>query len=63
MNLPIQSAPVMRGQDRGTLQPPAPGGTVAASQAAAGNWCSLCALLPAPYNTICQTVCGNIHFG
>jgi hypothetical protein len=62
MNLPIQSAPVMRGQDRGILPPATPGGSVAASQAAANNWCSLCSLLPAPYNTICQTICGNIHF-
>jgi hypothetical protein len=65
MNFPIQSAPAMRGQDRGNLvlPPNASVDTVAQSQGLPGNLCSLCTLLPAPYNTICQAICGGIHIG
>jgi hypothetical protein len=65
MNLPIQSAPVMRGQDRGSaaLAPDAVSRAIGQSQAGTTSpVCGLCSLLPAPYNSICQAVCGGfIH--
>jgi hypothetical protein len=63
MNLPIQSAPVMRGQDRGSpaVAPHAVSHAIGQSQAGTTSpACGLCALLPAPYNAICQAVCGGI---
>lgn len=63
MKLPIQSAPVMRGHDRVRLPPCALDRAVTPSQAAPpSSLCGLCNLLPPPYNTICQAVCGGIHF-
>jgi hypothetical protein len=51
MNLPPQAAPVMRGHDR-ALPPQAAG------LGQSGLPCpTICALLPAPYNAICQAVC------
>jgi hypothetical protein len=56
MNLPPQAAPMMRGHDRGKAALPPPGAGLAIGQS--GLPCAtLCALLPAPYNAICQAVC------
>jgi hypothetical protein len=67
MNLPIQSAPVMRGQDRGIARPPDPlSRTIAPSQIApapGGGICPICQSLPPPYNTICQLLCPIIPIG
>jgi hypothetical protein len=62
MKLPIQSAPVMRGQDRSIALPSqAPRSTIAPSQLVptpgTGGICPVCQFLPPPYNTICQLVC------
>jgi hypothetical protein len=56
MRLPIQALPVMRGQDRGQgmLPPHAPAAAVAQSQLSCST---ICALLPAPYNAICNALC------
>jgi hypothetical protein len=56
MNLPPQVAPVMRGHDRGKPALPPSGGGVAVGQSAL-PCAAICALLPAPYNTICQALC------
>lgn len=56
MNLPPQVAPVLRGHERRppALQPYNEGLVVGQS----GLPCTaICALLPAPYNTICQALC------
>jgi hypothetical protein len=56
MDLPPQAVPMMRGHDRGkpALVPYNEG--LAVGQSALP--CSLiCSLLPAPYNSICQTLC------
>jgi hypothetical protein len=58
MNLPIQSAPVMRGQDRGTERSPlASSHTVAQSGILPGGACLACSFLPPPYRAICELLC------
>jgi hypothetical protein len=56
MDLPPQAARVMRGHDRGRpALPPYNEGLVVGQSALP---CTLlCALLPAPYNAICQKLC------
>ena len=58
MNLPIQAAPVMRGQERGLAHPT--GGiepTVAQSQLSCDT---VCALVPAQYKALCTQICNLI---
>lgn len=56
MNLPRQAAPVMRGHDRGHQPQPSPAAEQTVGQSAL-PCTTICALVPAPYNTICQALC------
>jgi hypothetical protein len=56
MSLPPQVAPVMRGHDRGKAALPPSAGGLDIGQSAL-PCATLCALLPAPYNSICQALC------
>jgi hypothetical protein len=66
MDFPIQAPPVSRGNQRYAHPQQAADPTLTQSQIPGlGSLgpiaCNLCALLPSPWNTICEAVCKNVH--
>jgi hypothetical protein len=61
MNFPIQTAPVLRGHDRGkqAMPPPAADPTAGQSQVAGPKsaFCAACALAPPPWSLVCSIFC------
>jgi hypothetical protein len=58
MNLPMQSPPVLRGQDRRAQAHSSNAASPGVAQSdLLGTACAACSLLPSPWNTICQAIC------